>query len=66
MIRGDSKWRIFIILRILQAKRWKEKAKSHLHAGAKRVVISAPAKDDVTPTATPNVGTDQLEKEKIT
>lgn len=33
-----------------------EKAKAHLDAGAKRVVISAPAKDDVTPTMTPNVG----------
>ena len=33
-----------------------DKAKAHLDAGAKRVVISAPAKDDVTPTMTPNVG----------
>jgi glyceraldehyde 3-phosphate dehydrogenase len=33
-----------------------EKSKPHLDAGAKRVVITAPAKDEVTPTATPNVG----------
>lgn len=33
-----------------------EKAKSHLIAGAKRVVITAPAKDDITPTFTPNLG----------
>ncbi len=33
-----------------------DKAKAHLEAGAKRVVISAPAKDDGdTPTLTPNV-----------
>lgn len=37
-----------------------EKAKAHLDAGAKRVVISAPAKDEVTPTATPNVGISSL------
>jgi len=33
-----------------------ERAKTHLEAGAKHVVITAPAKDDVMPTATPNVG----------
>lgn len=32
-----------------------EKAKTHLEAGAKRVVITAPAKDEVTPTFTPNL-----------
>lgn len=40
-----------------------EKAKAHLTAGAKRVVISAPAKDASEPraiTATPNVGIDLL------
>jgi len=37
-----------------------EKAKPHLDAGAKRVVISAPAKDDITPTMTPNVGWDAV------
>ena len=42
------------------------KAAVHLDAGAKRVVISAPAKDDTTPTATPNVGVDILSKDKIT
>jgi glyceraldehyde 3-phosphate dehydrogenase len=43
-----------------------EKAQSHLDAGAKRVVITAPAKDDVTPTSTPNVGEDFLKKGQIT
>jgi len=43
-----------------------EKAKAHLDAGAKRVVISAPAKDDETPTLTPNVGIDLIAKSKIT
>ena len=33
-----------------------EKAQAHITAGAKHVVITAPAKDDVTPTMTPNVG----------
>ena len=33
-----------------------EKAQAHITAGAKRVVITAPAKDDTTPTMTPNVG----------
>ncbi|KKS26824.1 MAG: Glyceraldehyde-3-phosphate dehydrogenase, type I [Candidatus Yanofskybacteria bacterium GW2011_GWC2_41_9] len=39
---------------------------SHLSAGAKRVVITAPAKDDITPTATPNVGEEFLQSDKIT
>ncbi len=43
-----------------------EKAAAHLDAGAKRVVITAPAKDDVTPVATPNVGMTDLASEKIT
>ncbi|OGN29811.1 MAG: type I glyceraldehyde-3-phosphate dehydrogenase [Candidatus Yanofskybacteria bacterium RIFCSPLOWO2_01_FULL_49_25] len=43
-----------------------EKAQAHITAGAKRVVISAPAKDDVTPTATPNVGIQTLSSAKIT
>lgn len=43
-----------------------EKAKPHLDAGAKRVVITAPAKDDVTPTSTPNVGTEFLTASQIT
>jgi len=43
-----------------------EKAKGHLDAGAKRVVISAPAKDDTTPTATPNVGFQTLSQSTIT
>ncbi|PIR69497.1 MAG: type I glyceraldehyde-3-phosphate dehydrogenase [Candidatus Niyogibacteria bacterium CG10_big_fil_rev_8_21_14_0_10_46_36] len=43
-----------------------EKAKAHLDAGAKRVVISAPAKDDgETKTATPNVGIDFLKEGQI-
>jgi glyceraldehyde 3-phosphate dehydrogenase len=43
-----------------------EKAKAHLDAGAKRVVITAPAKDDITPTSTPNVGEEFLKNDKIT
>jgi glyceraldehyde 3-phosphate dehydrogenase len=37
-----------------------EKAKAHLVAGAKRVVITAPAKDEITPTFTP--GLEDLDK----
>jgi glyceraldehyde 3-phosphate dehydrogenase len=44
----------------------RDKAKAHLDAGAKRVVITAPAKDDVTPTSTPNVGEEFLKSDKIT
>ena len=43
-----------------------DKAEAHLDAGAKRVVITAPAKDEVTPTATPNVGEEFLKNDKIT
>lgn len=43
-----------------------QKAKPHLDAGAKRVVITAPAKDDETPTSTPGVGTEFLTLAKIT
>ena len=43
-----------------------EKARAHLDAGAKRVVITAPAKDEVTPTSTPNVGEEFLKNDKIT
>ena len=43
-----------------------EKATPHLDAGAKRVVITAPAKDETTPTATPNIGIDNLKLDKIT
>jgi len=43
-----------------------EKAKAHLDAGAKRVVVSAPTKDEVTPFATPNVGMELLSQSKIT
>lgn len=43
-----------------------EKAKSHLDAGAKRVIITAPAKDETTPTSTPNVGIEFLTLSKIT
>ena len=42
-----------------------EKAKAHLEAGAKRVVITAPAKDETTPTSTPNVGVEFLTLSKI-
>jgi glyceraldehyde 3-phosphate dehydrogenase len=43
-----------------------EKAKPHLAAGAKRVVLTAPAKDDVTPTGTPNVNEGALAESAIT
>jgi glyceraldehyde 3-phosphate dehydrogenase len=43
-----------------------EKAKAHLEAGAKRVVITAPAKDNITPTSTPNVGKEFLKQNKVT
>ncbi|MBU2575922.1 type I glyceraldehyde-3-phosphate dehydrogenase [Patescibacteria group bacterium] len=42
-----------------------DKAKSHLKAGAKRVVISAPAKDDKTPTKVMSVNTLDEIKEDI-
>lgn len=44
----------------------REKANPHLTAGAKRVIISAPVKDEITPTATPNVGEEFLKNDKIT
>lgn len=43
-----------------------DKAKAHLDAGAKRVVVSAPVKDDKTLTFTPNVCDDDIAKFKIT
>lgn len=44
----------------------RDKAAPHLDAGAKRVVITAPTKDGLTPTSTPNVGEDFLKLDKIT
>ena len=43
-----------------------DKARGHIKAGAKRVVITAPAKDETTPTITPNVGMTDLGDELIT
>ena len=43
-----------------------DKAKSHLDAGAKRVVITAPVKDDMALTFTPNVYDGDISKLKIT
>lgn len=40
-------------------------AAAHLDAGAKRVVITAPAKDEITPTATPGI-LDNVKLDKIT
>ncbi len=44
----------------------KEKAQAHLKAGAKRVVISAPAKDEITPTFTPGINEFFAQEDKIT
>ncbi|MDO8676849.1 MAG: glyceraldehyde 3-phosphate dehydrogenase NAD-binding domain-containing protein [Candidatus Azambacteria bacterium] len=44
----------------------REASAPHLSAGAKRIVITAPAKDEITPTATPNVGEEFLKLDKIT
>lgn len=44
----------------------KEKATPHLDAGAKRVVITAPAKDEVTPTFTPALEPKGKDVDKIT
>ena len=43
-----------------------EKAKGHIDAGAKRVIITAPAKDETTPIITPNVGLKTLGEGSIT
>ena len=43
-----------------------DKAKAHLDAGAKRVVITAPVKDDMALTFTPNVNAGDISKFKIT
>ena len=43
-----------------------EKAMGHINAGAKRVVISAPAKDETTPTFTPNINEKCAKTSKIT
>ncbi|TSC91390.1 MAG: glyceraldehyde 3-phosphate dehydrogenase [Parcubacteria group bacterium Licking1014_17] len=43
-----------------------EKAKAHLDAGAKRVVLTAAGKDESMPIATPNVHMENLQKGKIT
>ncbi len=42
-----------------------EKAKLHLDAGAKRVVITAPVKDEGIPMVTPNVGIETLHAGQI-
>lgn len=44
----------------------REKAATHLDAGAKRVVITAPAKDEITPTTTPGVAVENAKLDKIT
>ncbi len=43
-----------------------DKAKVHLDAGAKRVVLSAPASDEQTPVSTPNVNVAACGNSKIT
>jgi glyceraldehyde 3-phosphate dehydrogenase len=44
----------------------RDKAAAHLDAGAKRVVITAPAKDEITPISTPNVADENVKLDKIT
>lgn len=44
----------------------RDKSAPHLSAGSKRVIITAPAKDEITPTSTPNVGEEFLKLDKIT
>lgn len=44
----------------------REKSASHLDAGAKRVIITAPAKDEITPTTTPGLAIDNIKLDKIT
>ena len=66
---GSLPWKqldIDIVVEATGAFETSEKVMSHIDAGAKRVVITAPAKDDVTPTFTPNVRTQSLKSEKIT
>ena len=43
-----------------------DKAKAHLDAGAKRAVITAPVKDDMALTLTPNVNAGDISQFKIT
>lgn len=40
-----------------------EKAKAHIDAGAKKVIISAPAKDDITPTFVHGVNHEEYKKD---
>lgn len=42
-----------------------DKAKAHIDAGAKRVVITAPAKDEAMPMATPHIGMDRLKEGQV-
>lgn len=44
----------------------KAQSTAHLDAGAKRVIITAPAKDEITPTSTPGLNLDALKSDKIT
>lgn len=43
-----------------------DKARGHIEAGARRVVISAPAKDEITPTVTPGIDSRLLKESNIT
>ena len=65
MIGWDS-LRIDVVIESTGVFESTEKAMAHLEAGAKRVVITAPAKDEVTPTFTPNISENNLQSGKIT
>jgi len=58
---------IDVVLECTGAFESHDQAEAHLHAGARRVVITASPHDTVTPVFTPNVGEDSFDpKDKIT
>jgi len=43
----------------------RDSAEGHLQAGAKKIIITAPAHDEITPTSTPNLNFEILSKESV-